>query len=340
MSELPVGWVLAVESSECQVYRRAAGFRGTAGALAILRCMDGAVGRGFVEVGDRCFVARYAEWDVSVGAVVGSHGVAVIDTRASARQGRELLDEVRRLVPDSAVRWVVNTHKHFDHVFGNIAMAGATIHAHENAAAELISSATRIKALIEADPELDPDQPAITAEVLTDVVATELRLPDTVFSSVSAIDLGDRFIELMHPGRGHTDGDIVISVPDADVVFGGDLIEQSAAPSFGTDSFPLDWPGSLDLMVGLLTSRSVVIPGHGSAVDKAFVEGQRAEVSDVAHLIRSLFAQRVPVDEAVAAGGSEWPYPAAHLGDAVVRGYAQLADEGEPGRTTLPLVSG
>jgi glyoxylase-like metal-dependent hydrolase (beta-lactamase superfamily II) len=307
--------------------------------------MTGGGSGGFVEVGERCFVARYAEWDVSIGAVVGAAGVVVIDTRASAAQGRQLLDDVRRLVPDSAVRWVVNTHQHFDHAFGNIAMVGATIHAHENAAAGLAGAAEWVKAQIEADPGDDPDHAEITAQVLQDVLGTELRLPDVVFSSVATIDLGDRIVELMHPGRGHTDGDIVVRVPDADVVFGGDLVEQSGPPSFGPDSFPLDWPGSLDLVVGLLTGGSVVVPGHGARVDKAFVEAQRADVSDVAHVIRSLYAAGVPVGDAAVAGDAQWPYPTAHLEGAVTRGYAQLAAEAaraeEPGpsRPTLPLVT-
>jgi glyoxylase-like metal-dependent hydrolase (beta-lactamase superfamily II) len=281
-------------------------------------------GKGFVEVAERCYVARYAAWDVSVGLVVGSSGAAVIDTRASAGQGREVLDDVRRLVPDSAVRWVVNTHLHFDHTFGNVSMGDATVHAHENAARGLAAHADDIKRQVEADRAPDPDHPEITAAVLDDLLATQPRLPDVVFSLVQTIDLGDRLIELMHPGRGHTDGDIVARVPDADVVFGGDLVEESGPPSFGSDSFPLDWAGSLDLVVGLLTDRSVVVPGHGRPVDKDFVQAQRSDVADVSTLIRSLFAAGVGADEALEAGGANWPYPAASLGVAVRRGYAQL----------------
>jgi glyoxylase-like metal-dependent hydrolase (beta-lactamase superfamily II) len=281
-------------------------------------------GKGFVEVAERCYVARYAAWDVSVGLVVGSSGAAVIDTRASAGQGREVLDDVRRLVPDSAVRWVVNTHLHFDHTFGNVSIAEASVHAHENAARGLVAHAEDIKRRVEADREPDPDHPEITAAVLDDLLATQPRVPDVVFSSVQTIDLGDRLIELMHPGRGHTDGDIVARVADADVVYAGDLLEESAPPSFGSDSFPLDWAGSLDLVVGLLTDRSVVVPGHGTPVDKDFVQAQRSDVADVSTLIRSLFAAGVAADEALAAGGANWPYPADHLEVAVRRGYAQL----------------
>ena len=94
---------------------------------------------------------------------------------------------------------------------------------------------------------------------------TEYRLPDATFSSAAAIDLGDRIVELAYPGRGHTSGDIAIRVPDADVVFAGDLIEQSAPPSFGGDCFPLDWPATLDLVIGMLTDARSSYPGHGTA---------------------------------------------------------------------------
>jgi glyoxylase-like metal-dependent hydrolase (beta-lactamase superfamily II) len=296
--------------------------------------MDAVHGKGFVEVGDGCYVARYAAWDVSVGLVVGSSGAAVIDTRASAVQGREVLDDVRRLAPDSAVRWVVNTHVHFDHTFGNVSIAEASVHAHENAARGLVAHAADIKRRVEADREPDPEYPEITAAVLDDLLATQPRVPDAVFSSVQTIDLGDRLIELMHPGRGHTDGDIVARVPDADVVYAGDLLEESAPPSFGSDSFPLDWAGSLDLVVGLLTDRSVVVPGHGTPVDKDFVQAQRSDVADVSTLIRSLFAAGVRADEALAAGGSNWPYPAGHLEVAVRRAYAQLTGATEGAAAT------
>lgn len=280
----------------------------------------------FSEIGDRVFIARYPQWDVTVGAVIGSDGVLLVDTRASAEQGRELLDDVRRLAPDLPIRWVVNTHQHFDHTFGNIAMPeAAAIHAHANAAAGLGVAAARIKKMIARSPEVDPDYPDITAEVLADVLATSLRAPDQTFESVSTIDLGDRYVELVHPGRGHTDGDLVLRVPDAEVIFAGDLIEQSAPPGFGSDCWPLEWPGSLDFVVGLLTEASVVVPGHGVPVDKPFVQDQREDVSTVAQLICSLHSQGVPVGEALPSSG-DWPFPADKLADGIARGYEQLGE--------------
>ncbi|MGI8888331.1 MAG: MBL fold metallo-hydrolase [Nocardioidaceae bacterium] len=279
---------------------------------------------GFVEVAERCFVARYREWDVSVGALVGEDGVLVIDTRASIRQGHELLDDVRRIAPHVPIRWVVNTHQHFDHVLGNGAMPEAVIHAHAHASTGMAASVDRIQRLIEHSPQADADFPEITAEVLADVLATEVRQPDITFESVATVDVGDRYVELVHLGRGHTDGDVVVRVPDADLVFCGDLVEQSGPPGFGEDSWPLEWAGTLDLVVGLLTDRSTVIPGHGAAVDRQFVQDQRADISTVAELIRSLHAQAVPVEDALSSS-TDWPFPAEHLRTAVTRGYGHLA---------------
>ncbi len=294
-----------------------------------------AAGGGFTEVAERVFVGRYPQWDTTIGLVVASGGVLVIDTRASNVHGAELRDDVQRLAPHAEIRWVVNTHQHFDHALGNVAFEGATIHAHENAAAEMVSAGERVKDRIRADPSVDPDYPAITSEVLDAVVASEYRLPDVTFSSVSTIDLGDRYVELAHPGRGHTNGDLVLRVGDVDVVFGGDLIEQSADPAFGADCFPLEWGGSLDLMIGMLTEKSVVVPGHGTPVDKTFVQNQRADIADVGQVIYSLFSQGVSRDDALEAGGSSWPYPAQQLRYALSRGYDQLAADAEAAGSRL-----
>jgi glyoxylase-like metal-dependent hydrolase (beta-lactamase superfamily II) len=284
---------------------------------------------GFVEVADRCFVARYAQWDVNVGLVLGADRALVVDTRASSRQGEEVIADARRLDPHVPLAVVVNTHEHFDHWFGNGAFTDARIHAHESAAASMQTAGDRIKQLIRNDPELDSDHPEISAETLDDVVGTRLRLPDVTFSSASTVDLGERYVELIHPGRGHTSGDLVLTVPDVDLMFAGDLVEESAdrdaTPGFGSDCFPLDWPATLDLVVGMLTEQSIVVPGHGSLVDREFVKAQRADISSVAELIRSLASRGVPRQEALQAGAElGWPFAPKYLDQAVTRGYGQL----------------
>ena len=269
---------------------------------------------GFVEVADRVFVRRYREWDVSVGVVVGERGAVVIDTRASNAQGRALADDVSALPGRPIVRWVVNTHEHFDHVLGNLAFLQgrdadvvADVVAHEVAASRMSGAADHIKQLIRSDPEpLDPEHPEITLQVLDDVLASVVGQPTTTFSSSSTIDLGDRYLELLHLGRGHTGGDLVVRVPDAACVFAGDLIEESpdrdATPGFGDDCFPLEWATTLDLLIGVLEPSSIVVPGHGTVVGRDFVERQRDDIADLAEMIRLLSGEGVPIDAALAEG--------------------------------------
>jgi glyoxylase-like metal-dependent hydrolase (beta-lactamase superfamily II) len=246
----------------------------------------------FEEVADRVWVARYSGYDVNVSVVEGETGLVVVDTN-TADAIVETLADLRRLSARPVVA-IVNTHAHFDHVEGN-------------------------PSLLEAY-----DQPAVSAhESAADLIEPR---PGRTFSSVATIDLGDRALELVHPGRGHTDGDLVVRVvdtgPGADVLLAGDLVEESGAPAYGDDSFPMDWPLSLDLVLDLVGAGTVVVPGHGAPVDRAFVEEQRAAIGVVAETIRDLASRGVGVEEALEA--TQWPYPSEVLGHAVRLGYEHL----------------
>lgn len=284
----------------------------------------------FTEVADRVWVARHEWFDVNVTLVGGDRGLLVVDTHASALAARGVVDEVRRLGAGEVVG-VVNTHEHFDHTFGNgafrAAYGGVPIHAHETAAERTVPAGERIKRLYDEEPD-DPHR--------DEVQATEIVPADTTFSSAVALDLGDRLVELVHPGRGHTGGDLVVRVPDADVLLAGDLVEESAVrhgvPGFGDDCYPLEWPLTLDIVLGLTTGASVVVPGHGAPVGREFVEDQRNAIGIVAETIRDLATRGVPVDQALEVG--EWPYPREELGGAVRRGYEQLPRS----QKRLPLI--
>lgn len=285
----------------------------------------------FVEVADRVWVARHAWFDVNVSVVGGAAGLLVVDTHASDLAARGVVEEVRALGAGTVVG-IVNTHEHFDHTFGNGAFRRAygavPIHAHEAAAEATVPAGRRIQALYDAPENADDPHRA-------EVQATEIVPADHTFSSVTTLDLGDRAVELVHPGRAHTSGDLVVRVPDADVVLAGDLVEQSErgdVPGFGPDCWPMEWPLALDLVIGLLSTSSVVVPGHGRPVDRDFVEQQRNEIGIVAETIRDLASRGVPVGEAL--GAAEWPFPAEHLADAVRRGYEHLPRS----QKRLPLV--
>jgi glyoxylase-like metal-dependent hydrolase (beta-lactamase superfamily II) len=281
----------------------------------------------FTEVADRVWVARYEWFDVNVSVVEGDEGLLMLDTNASPEVARGVLSDLRRLT-GRPIRWVVNSHVHFDHTFGNgvFAAEGAELICHESAAEELPAHAAGVRQ--EAAAADDPRAAAL--------VEVEPVVPERTFSSAISLDLGNRLVELVHPGRGHTSGDLVVRVPDADLVLAGDLVEEStdrdAVPGFGDDCYPMEWPLTLDVVLGLTTSSSVIVPGHGSPVDREFMEDQRNAIGVVAETIRDLATRGVPVGQALDVGS--WPYPKEHLAAAVRRGYEHLPRS----QQRLPLV--
>ena len=169
------------------------------------------------------------------------------------------------------------------------------------------------------------------------MLATEILPAETTFSSVGVVDLGDRVLELMHPGRGHTGGDLVVRIGDVDVVVFGDLVEEAGPPAFGADSFPLEWAASLDTAIGLTTEQTTVVPGHGAVVPRSFVTEQRGDITAVAENIRAAAAQGLERrgDAARRASGRSPPTALEH---AVRRGFAQLPTAVTPGSARqLPL---
>jgi glyoxylase-like metal-dependent hydrolase (beta-lactamase superfamily II) len=279
----------------------------------------------FTEVAERVWVARYAWWDVNITVVEGEAGLLVVDTHASAQAAREVVADLRRLSSRPVVG-LVNTHDHFDHTFGNSTFreeyGDIPITAHESAVSTAVESAERWKQKLTAEG----------AQRAAEVAETPVVVADHFFSSVTAIDLGDRSVELVHPGRGHTAGDLVVRIDDADVLLAGDLVEESGMPVYGADCYPLDWPHALDLTLELIGPATVVVPGHGTPVGRDFVFEQRSSIGTVAQTIRDLAGRGVPPGEALEA--EAWPYPREDLADAVRRGYEQLPRDAK----RLPLL--
>lgn len=266
------------------------------------------------EIAERCFQRRYSDFDVTVGVVVGATDAVVIDTRASVAQGVRLREDLRQLGVDNPI--VVNTHGHFDHCFGNAAFTGVRW-GHASLPGYLAETAR---------PMLAREFPEWAEKVETDL----LLAPDRLVNDRAELDLGDRVVELRYFGRGHTEGDLVVWAPDARCAFTGDLIEQSGPPSYGADSFPLEWPAALAAL--LRTVDGVLVPGHGAPVDSGFATRQREEIDLVARRVRETYAAGLDVEEALASGG--WPYPAEALREAVRRGHDDLAQR--PGSGSPP----
>ncbi len=272
----------------------------------------------WAEVADGVFQRRYDPLDISVCVVRAADGLLVVDTRSSHREADEIRADLAEL-GQLPVRWVVNTHAHFDHTFGNFRFGpdsdlGAPIYGHELVPAHLDAYERPMLAhWIEtgAEPVDDWRQVVITP-------------PNVLVGDRLDLDLGDRSVSLLHLGRGHTDNDLVLHVPDADVWLVGDLVEESGPPMYGSGCFPLDWPATVSDLAERLSPTAVVVPGHGAPVDRSFVWAQAADLGTVADTIRGLHAAGVPEADAVAAGVDRWPFPPEGLHAAVAAGYSRI----------------
>jgi glyoxylase-like metal-dependent hydrolase (beta-lactamase superfamily II) len=235
------------------------------------------------EIGERVFVRRYELFDQTIGVVIGAEGAVVIDTRTSHRRADELIADLRAL-SRAPIASVVNTHMHYDHTFGNARFRPAPIWGHVRCAAGMREGGeAKRRRVMEQLPEL--------ADELAEV---EIVPPDQVFSDSAVLDLGDRQLELRFLGRGHTDNDIVVLVPDAGVVFAGDLLENGAPPSFG-DAFPVAWAQTGVRLLDLVSK--AVAPGHGEVADRPFAAQQVAELAALADLCRASVAGEYGPDE-------------------------------------------
>jgi cyclase len=183
----------------------------------------------------------------NAGFVVGSNGVLVIDSFLDTPPAQALLAEIRK-VTSLPVRYVVNTHYHLDHSGGNRAFvdAGAIIVAHKNVRAW---ERTENLKFFGATP---------TDEQKARVAA--LPLPDMVYSEAVDFFLGDRSVQVRYM-LGHTGGDSVIIVPDANVVFTGDLFWQQRLPNL-IDASTKVWVDTLQQLATTYPNAKFV-SGHG-----------------------------------------------------------------------------
>jgi glyoxylase-like metal-dependent hydrolase (beta-lactamase superfamily II) len=261
---------------------------------------------------------RSAPFDLSVVVIEGDGGLLIVDTGAEPAEAGELLADLTTRF-DRSVRWVVNTHAHFDHTFGNQVFGpgsaiGATIHGHAGIARHFDRYEGPRLAAWNDDPTREPDRR------WSDV---RLTPPTHPIERMTRLDLGGRIVELRPQPPAHTDTDLVLFLPDERVWIVGDLIEESGPPMYGSGSFPLEWPGVLDALVAELQPGDRVIPGHGRIVDRAFVARQAADLRTIAERFTAAHDAGLGAAAALAAH-DDWPVPVDGLVGAVERAFAAL----------------
>ncbi len=206
----------------------------------------------------------------NAGVVIGDDGVLVVDSFFDPEAAKALLAEIRKLTP-KPVRYVVNTHYHIDHVAGDAVFrqAGAIIIAHRNVRGWVRTENIHLlgEAITPARREL----------------VEHLALPDLVTDKDLSIWLGQRRV-MIRAFPGHTGGDLVIGVPDAKVLFCGDLLWRHVSPNI-IDGTVSDWTQTAAAFEHLPEAAAIIfVPGHGDLATAADVEGFRAYLADLSML--------------------------------------------------------
>ena len=239
----------------------------------------------FSEIG-RDLYAFTAEGDPNTGVIVGDDSVMLIDTQATPAMARRVIERIRG-VTDKPIKYVTLSHYHAVRVLGASAYG----------ASEVIASQT-CRAMIAERGQEDWDSEYGRFPRLFQAADSipGLTWPSVTFRERMTLHMGKRRVELLFLGRAHTAGDIVAWVPDAGVMFSGDIVEYRSACYCGDGHFH-DWPGTLDAIRGYRPE--ALVPGRGEAL----VGGAKA--SDALDLtedfVRSTYR---PVARAVARGAS------------------------------------
>jgi glyoxylase-like metal-dependent hydrolase (beta-lactamase superfamily II) len=197
--------------------------------------------------------AYTADGDPNSGIIVGDNGVMVIDAQATPSMAGDVIARVAK-VTDQPVKYVLLTHYHAVRVLGASAYKDAEI---------LASDATRRLIAERGKQDMDSEIGRFPRLFQNIESIPGLTWPTMTFPDQISVWLGRREVRIMHIGRGHTAGDVIAIVPDAGVIFSGDLVENKSACYCGDAHFT-DWPATLDHLAEM--QANALVPGRGSAL--------------------------------------------------------------------------
>lgn len=222
---------------------------------------------------ENIFTTKVAPTGVNIGLVVGSTRAALIDTGHSPHQGSLLVESATELVC-VPVDTLILTHGDYDHSFGvggaseKIQNFGHTPHifAHENWLKDATNSEANHFALTN---QLNIEQ------------CTKTDPAPNLIALIHYLNLGNCPIELTHLATGHSASDLVIYLPDSNIIFAGDLLESAGDPVFTQNTVVDKWPQALKAVFSVANENTVIIPGHGDPVDQVFALNQRNHIEAI-----------------------------------------------------------
>jgi len=230
--------------------------------------------------------AYTAEGDPNTGVIIGDDAVMVIDAQATPAIAGDVVARIAK-VTDKPVKYVLLTHYHAARTLGASAFKGAEI---------LASDATRHMIVERGKEDMNSEIGRFPRLFRSAETIPGLTWPTITFPDQISVWLGRREVRIIHVGRGHTAGDVIAVVPDAGVVFSGDLVESTSA-CYGGDAHFSDWLATLDHLAEM--QASALVPGRGAALTSR--ETVKDAIELTANFISTLYNS---VEESVRKGRS------------------------------------
>ncbi|MGL5406368.1 MAG: MBL fold metallo-hydrolase [Propionibacteriaceae bacterium] len=253
--------------------------------------------------------------DVNVALIAGDDAALIVDTGSCPEQGQCLRDQAETLL-DVPLQYAVVTHAHSDHWWGLSAFKDLHTIGHESLSDELA------KAQISASEH--------------QIAATDIVLPKELVSIVSIVQLGNRFLEIVHPGAGHTTSDLFVTIADAKLVIAGDIVEEAGPLHVDTDSDIAGWVKAIDMMLGTMRRDALILPGHGELMGGDIANWQRQILNGILTQTKELIEAGTPLDQALTT--AEWPWDDPTLmQSAIAVGYWHWEQQGIVARPQLGL---
>ena len=294
--------------------------------------------KGLHELGDGLYTYLQPDggWGWSNAGLITSQGTSLlVDTLFDLGLTRDMLDQMRPITDQHPIGQAFNTHGNGDHWFGNELLPDGI---------PIVASARAIEDMRNVPPsavdtlfnklDLGPEFDAFAARTLRkfDFASVTERLPTKAFEVDAVLDVGDRHVRLLQLGPAHTSGDSIAYVPDAHVVFTGDLLFIEGTPMMWAGPVS-NWLLACDRILDL--NATTIVPGHGPVTDHSGVRDVQRYLTYIRDEARSRFDAGMNEDAAAddidISDFRDWGDP-----ERIAANVANLYREFDPG---LPALS-